>query len=281
MFIIDSQIHCWLDTPEYPTPESAKALHGPQHSMGQALARMDTHGVQRSILVPKGGFKSGPTRNGYSLEAAARHPERFAVMGLFDFDAPNARSALNTWRAQGMLGVRVYFRYSVDTIVDGSLDWFWASLVDNDLPFMSAAPGRMKAYHAVLARFPQLRLIIDHAARPPFDVEDEAAWADLEDTLHLARYPRTSIKVSSLPCYSSRPYPFPVLHQPIRQIYDAFGPQRMLWGSDVTRLRWPYADNLRLFTQALPFLSEEDKSWIMGRAAAAACDWPLPAAAAP
>lgn len=53
------------------------------------------------------------------------------------------------------------------------------------------------------------------------------------------------------------------------------GPERMLWGSDVTRLDWGYADNLRLFTKALEFLSANDREWILCRAAAKHCDWPL------
>jgi predicted TIM-barrel fold metal-dependent hydrolase len=65
------------------------------------------------------------------------------------------------------------------------------------------------------------------------------------------------------------------LHKPIREIYDHFGPQRMLWGSDVTRLDWGYADNLRLFTEALEFLSTDDREWILSRAAAKHCDWHL------
>jgi len=65
------------------------------------------------------------------------------------------------------------------------------------------------------------------------------------------------------------------LHKPIREIYDHFGPERMLWGSDVTRLDWGYADNLRLFTEALEFLSANDREWILSRAAAKHCDWPL------
>ena len=85
------------------------------------------------------------------------------------------------------------------------------------------------------------------------------------------------MKVSSLPCFSTEPYPFSNLHPHIHKIYDTFGPQRMLWGSDVTRLRSTYVENVRLFTEALDFVSTEDKEWIMGRAAAACCDWPLQA----
>lgn len=276
MKIIDSQIHIWEDSPAYPTPANAKAHHGAEYTLAQALARMDASGVHRSILVPIGGWLTGPTKNSYSLAAAAQFPDRFAVMGQFDYDTPDPAKALKTWKQQpGMLGIRRYFRASAGPIVNGNLDWFWAGLVENDIPFMSAAPNRMGAFAGVLQKFPTLRLIIDHAGREPFDLADETVWADLNDTLVLARYPNTAIKVSSLPSFSSQPYPFPVLHAPLRQIYDSFGPQRMLWGSDITRLRWDFDDNIRLFTEALPFLSQDDKEWIMGKSAARACGWPF------
>ncbi len=279
MLIIDSQIHVWEDSPAYPTPASARDHHGAEYTVAQALAKMDAHGIARSILVPIGGWMTGPTKNHYSLEAAVRWPDRFAVMGQFDYGATDAQQQLRTWlQRPGMLGIRRYFRDSAEPIASGSLDWFFAGLVDNDIPFMSAAPNRMAAFTRVLERFPKLRLIIDHAGREPFDLQDEAVWTDLDDTLALARYPNTTIKVSSLPCFSSQPYPFTVLHEPIRRIYDAFGPQRMLWGSDVTRLRWEFGDNIRLFTEALPFLSPDDREWIMGKAAARACGWPISAA---
>jgi hypothetical protein len=49
----------------------------------------------------------------------------------------------------------------------------------------------------------------------------------------------------------------------------------MMWGSDKTRLTCTYAENIQLFTEALDFLSTEDKEWIMGRALAAALDWEI------
>jgi len=276
MKIIDSQIHIWCDSPEYPTPPAAKAHHGAEYTAEQALAKMDAHGIDRSVLVPIGGWMTGPTKNHYSMQAAQNYPDRFAVMGQFDYDAADREEQLAGWLDQpGMLGIRRYFRADATPITDGSLDWFWAGLAGNDIPFMSAAPNQMQVFHPVLARHPEMRLIIDHSGREPFDLKDDAVWADLDQTLALARYPNVSIKVSSLPSFSTQPYPFTVLHDPIRRIYDAFGPQRMLWGSDVTRLDWEFGDNIRLFTEALPFLSDEDKEWIMGKATAKALGWPL------
>ena len=274
--IVDAQMHLWRETAEYPTPADFKANHGASFTIEDALAQMDRSGVHRVVLVPIGNWPTGPTKNGYSLEAAARYPDRVAVMGQFEYDAPGAAGALATWLQQpGMLGIRRWLRPAdLSVLGDGSLNWFWKGLAENDIPFMSAAAGHMSAYDTLLQAFPKLRLVIDHAGRVPWGLDDQQVWADLPDTLALARFPNVTVKVSSLPCFSSVPYPFPSLHEPIRRIYDSFGPQRMLWGSDISRLRWPYDDNIRLFTEALDFLTDEDRTWIMGKAANQALGWP-------
>lgn len=273
--IVDAQIHAWKETAEYPTPETVRRYHGSDYAIERALAVMDANGVDRAILVPPASWPTGVTRNSYSLDAARRHPSRFGVMGLFDYDAPDARDRLAGWRRPGMLGIRTWLGggATVPHLVGDAFDWFWSALEAHQIPFMSAAPGRMHLFADILRRFPLMRLIIDHAAREPRGATGEAAWADLGDTLALAKWPRTAIKVSCLPTVSGQAYPFCDLHPFIRRIYDAFGPRRMLWGSDATRLNCSYTDNLRLFTEALGFLSDEDRGWILGKATLDACGW--------
>jgi predicted TIM-barrel fold metal-dependent hydrolase len=273
--IIDAQIHAWKESSEYPTPASAREHHGREYTIEQSLKQMDAAGVDRAILVPVGSWLTGKTKNSYSLDAAEKYPDRFAVMGQFEFfDAPDREQRLARWREQaGMLGIRKYVRAQERSFLTDRKDWFWRGLVENDIPFMSSAPLALHLYEDVLKRYPDLRLILDHAGREPFTTKDEAAWRDIDVLLGLAKYRNVSVKVSSLPAFSTKPYPFPSLHEPIRRIYDAFGPRRMLWGSDVTRLLWPYEDNLRLFTEGLGFLGTEDKEWILGRSAATQCRW--------
>lgn len=276
MQIIDSQIHAFYpNTPERPWPAGVTSPHGPQYTVEQAEAQLDAAGVKRAILVP-------PSWNGwdneYSLTAARAQPDRFGVMGRFDVQAPDARERLAGWRDQkGMLGIRIFFMGEpwMSMLTSRDHDWFWSEVERSRMPFMGHIPGNIAGFEGVLERFPRLRLIVDHAGRHPRGPLDDAAWADADQLYALARYPDVAVKVSSLPCFSSEPYPFRNLHRHIRAIHDAFGPQRMLWGSDVTRLSSTYEENVRLFTEALDWLSEEDKSWIMGRAAAACCDWPL------
>jgi predicted TIM-barrel fold metal-dependent hydrolase len=82
------------------------------------------------------------------------------------------------------------------------------------------------------------------------------------------------VKVSSAPNFSAEPYPFRDISPYIRRLYDAFGPQRLMWGSDITRLASTYSECLNQLRDGLDFLSAEDSEWITGRATADVLNWP-------
>ena len=96
----------------------------------------------------------------------------------------------------------------------------------------------------------------------------------LDDLLALARYPGISVMVSAAPCYSNDPYPFRDLQPFIRRIFDTYGPRRLLWGSDLSRLKCSYRECLDQFRVSLDFLSAEDKEWILGKTLAVVLNWP-------
>jgi predicted TIM-barrel fold metal-dependent hydrolase len=106
---------------------------------------------------------------------------------------------------------------------------------------------------------------------------DEKAGAAADRMIALARHPNVFVKVSALPCFSSEPYPFRNLHEPLRHVIEAFGPRRSFWGSDITRV--PPTCSLRQvvthFTEELDFLSTGDLEWIMGRGLAECLGWPI------
>jgi predicted TIM-barrel fold metal-dependent hydrolase len=275
MKIIDSQLHCfYANTPERPWLDGAAPVHGPEFSIEQVTTLLDQHEVQGAVLVP-------PSWNGwdnqYSLDAAVAHPKRFAVMGRFNFEAPDAKERLRTWRDQpGMVGARFFISGNPwVSLLNPEMSWVWQIAEETRLPVMAAIPGNVAGFEPILAQFPALRLIIDHAGRHPRGAMDEGAWADVAQLHALARFSNVSVKVSSLPCFSTEAYPFANLHSHIRSIYDKFGPRRMMWGSDATRLTCSYDENIRLFTEALDFLSMEDKEWVMGRSLASALDWEI------
>ncbi len=73
-----------------------------------------------------------------------------------------------------------------------------------------------------------------------------------------------------MPAYSSHDYPYYNLHAYLRRAFDAFGPRRMFWGTDLTRLPCTYGQGITLFTEELPWLSAADQRMGDGRAL---CDW--------
>ena len=106
---------------------------------------------------------------------------------------------------------------------------------------------------------------------------DDMAMPAVERMTALARYPNVFVKVSALPCFSTEPYPFKNLNEPLRRVIAAFGPRRAFWGSDITRV--PTACSLRQvvthFTDELDFISADDLDWIMGRSLAECLRWPV------
>jgi hypothetical protein len=65
-------------------------------------------------------------------------------------------------------------------------------------------------------------------------------------------------------------HPFRSIHDALHRVFDAFGPRRMFWGADITRMRCTWRECVTLFTEELPWLKGADLDLVMGRAF---CDW--------
>lgn len=78
------------------------------------------------------------------------------------------------------------------------------------------------------------------------------------------------MKATGTPSYSSEPYPHRNIHDHLRRIFDAFGPHRMFWGTDITRMKCSWRQCVTMFTEELPWLKGRDLELVMGRAL---CDW--------
>lgn len=89
----------------------------------------------------------------------------------------------------------------------------------------------------------------------------------------MARHPHAAVKASCLPFYSTEAYPYRGLHAYMRRAFDAFGPRRFFWGTDLSRMPGSYRQAVTLFTEELPWLSGTDLEWVMGRAVCEWMDW--------
>lgn len=275
MVVTDVQVHLWeAESPANPWPPFARKPHKPNgFGPDEMLAEMRLAGVDRAIIVP-------PTwagdSNDYALRLAKKYPTKFAVIGRFNPKAPDAAAQLKGWMKQpAMLGVRMSFHvppYS-DWLDDGSLDWFWAACEQDAIPVMALVPGMVRKLHPIAQHHPELKILIPHMACV-LDKTGAEAFRDIEELAALTKYPNVFVNVSSAPCFSVEPYPFRDIQPYLRRIYDAFGPRRMLWGADLSRLRGLYRECLEQFSRGLDFLSADDKEWILGKTLATVLKWP-------
>lgn len=266
MQVVDAQVHIWQrSTAKRPWPAGrAHEAHRRIALSARVLAReMSQADVDRAILVPPSWEGD---RNDVACRAAADYPGKFAVMGRVSASRPFVPGTLNGWRLQpGMLGVRLTFHRPEERrmLEMGAVDSLWSELEHEGLPVMVYAPGLLRRIGEVASRYPRLRLIVDHAGLP-LDVRDGAVWDQLAKLWPLSIYKNVAVKASALPCHVTETFPFPTLEAVMARMIKAFGADRVFWGSDLTRLPCRYEELIRFF-RGLPFLSEEELEWVMGK----------------
>jgi L-fuconolactonase len=264
--VVDAQVHVWERSAG--VPRSWSALHGDELTAGRLLAAMATSGVDRAVLVPPSFERD---RNRTCLAAAAAHPDRFAVMGRVDLTQP---AGLDGWLDQpGMLGIRLSFSRGAAAawLRDGTADWFWPRAEAAGIPLMVFAPNLLTELAAVAMAHPGLRITVDHCGLP---VGATAVGPVVDRLVGLARYGNVAVKASCLPANALDGYPFRSLDEHLRRVVDAFGPRRVFWGSDLTRLPCTYTQARTHFTDELGFLGAGELEWIMGRGIAEWLGWP-------
>jgi predicted TIM-barrel fold metal-dependent hydrolase len=274
--IVDAQVHLWkAESPDWPWVPGAKPQLPEPFTIEKLVPMMDDAGVNRAVIVPP----SWPgDRNDYALEAAKRSPDRFAVMGRITLQNPQSAALLPKWKEQpGMLGVRVIFNNDVTIpwLTDGTADWLWPAAEKAGVPIMFFAPGRVSMFARIAERHPQLILIIDHMGLTAAMAKDNSVPAAVDQAVALAKYPNVGIKMSASPAVSLESYPFRDVTVHLRRVFDAYGPQRCYWGTDLTNsfTKATYRQRVTHFTEELSFLSEDDKDWVMGRAILARLKW--------
>lgn len=268
--LADSQVHLWVKSRPI-TSANAHHRQAPVFSKDDLLGEMDAAGVERVVIVPPSWED-----NEHALLAARLHPGRFAVMGRIAHDRPNPE-ALECWRKQqGMMGLRLVFNAEHRSfLLEGAADWIWPAAERAGLPVMVLAPGLLPRIKEVAEKHPRLRLVIDHMGAMRH-AKGKDAFAHLPDLLALARFPNVAVKASGLPGYAAEPYPFLDVHEPLRRTIDAFGADRVFWGTDLSRMPCSYRACVTAFTEEFEWKSGAERDRVMGTALCDWIDWPRP-----
>jgi L-fuconolactonase len=275
MAIIDSQVHVYeANTPKRPWHT---VPNWPAHVTGdEMVAAMDQVGVDGAIFIS--AFSLYQYDASYAVEVQRAHPGRFALVKPVNPDDPAVAEVIANWKhTPGTVGIRIMMTPEAKREPDDpGLDRILRAAVRHDLPVNMLCWGNVDAGTALIDRHPDTRFILDHLAlvQPRTPPAPPQPWADLPKVLDLATRPNAVIKVSGACTLSQQPYPFPDIWDPLARVFDAWGFDRCLWGTD-----WTRAFAVVNYAQAVePFrltdrLTDSERAMLMGGACAKAYGW--------
>lgn len=270
---IDAHQHYWdpaRDDYGWLTPERTTLYR----SFGPAdLAPLrERVGVQRTVVV-----QAAPTveETRYLLDLARGEASIAGVVGwvpMLQHDAPALIAELA--RDAKFKGVRPMLQDLPDDdwIANPALAPAVAALIEHGLAFDALIFTRhVSALETFATRFPDLRIVIDHGAKPP--IRDGSAglqnWAD--GITRLARLPHMYCKLSGLATEAASGWTEATLRPYVDHLLQSFGPARLMWGSDwpVLNLNGDYALWHSVANTLLATLSDPEREAIFGANATA------------
>jgi L-fuconolactonase len=236
MLTIDAQVHAYERN--HPGRPWVGVLQGPPEVTGdQMVAAMDAVAVDGAILVSP--FSLYRYDASYALEVHSRHPDRFALVKPVDPNDPAVADTIANWAATpGTVAVRLMLNRDLSSDpADPGINRVLAAAARHSMPVNVLVWGRLDQARELAARNPNTQLVVDHLGlEQPFEPPPPAQpFADLPKVLALAAQPNIAIKISGACTLSHEPFPYRDIWDPLGRIFDAFGLERCLWGTDWTR----------------------------------------------
>ncbi len=241
------------------------------------LAQMERNEVGGAALIQM----QGQFDNEYQFACVRRFPGRFAPVVALDTDAPDAPQTLERLASEGASGVRLFptTRSAGD---DPLLLWRTAARLGLSISCAgSAQTFSDPAFAELIAALPELPIVLEHLGALARPDEDEATVAARIRVFALARFPNVTMKITGLGEFARRTTPVDNDFAFVRPIpdyltraYEAFGPARLMWGSDYPPVsgREGYTNALRLPLAELariPGWTDADREQIFGGTARA------------
>jgi predicted TIM-barrel fold metal-dependent hydrolase len=263
--IVDPHVHIWKSDPAFPWAAETTTPPAEDRTPELLLALMAANGVEKTVLVQVIHYRWD---NSYVADAVARYPDRFMGVGRVNPQDPAAPDRLS-WctEERGLHGVRL------SPSGDASGDWFRGPLMpplfgraeELGVPMLILTqPSRLVDLVPLIESHPELDVVVDHMA----DVHPE----DREGRrllVGLARFPRVFVKISHTWSLSKEGYPWKDTHGLVEEVYQAFGPRRITWGTDwpVCLARAEYPQTLAVVRREMGFIAAADLEWVLGKTA--------------
>ena len=288
MEIVDSQIH----EPKPPIPLDAKYGKDVELLVNTEIAReaMDAVGVDAALVF---------ARQEYVDSCVNRYPDRFGGVVVFDHNAPDLEEQIVNFMAKPhMLAGRNLVGNAATAELrpeygEGKFDRYWEFAAKHNMPLFFSTHGWSHVMEPVAQKYPNLTMIIDHlgVSQSPVSPPRADKWDRLPGVLGLAKYPNVHVKFSGVPLMSeSGKFPYEDAWPFLHKIIEAFTPDRLLWGTDFTRMRWIPETSAQLrpfkewkyYSDCLNYLrdtnelSESDKEKMFSGTVRRILNWPKP-----
>lgn len=267
---IDAHVHIWTnDFQKYPLERTYQPQDMQPRTFfpEEILAHAWPNGVGRIVLIQMSyyGFD-----NSYLLDAMARWPEIFTGVAVIDWNADHPEVQMRELARRGVRGFRIFPQdLPAQTCLeaDGIDRMFRCGAEENLAMCLLVNPEALGAVYKKCERFPSTPVIIDHIAR--IGMSGPIEEADVRTLCALAHFPNVKVKISAFYALGEKKPPHKDLIPLIKQVYEAFGEHRLMWGSDCpfqTEAE-TYQDSISVVRDNLPFLTNDAREWILRRTA--------------
>jgi len=269
--LIDAHVHVWTsDTEKHPLAAGfTKAdMVPPSFTPEELFAHAKPQGVSRVTLIQMHFYKFD---NAYLLESIRRFPGVFSGVAIVDEQAPQVTKQMRELAGKGVRGFRIHpFEQQVESWISSSgMQAMWQAGGEQGLAMCALVnPEALPLLDAMCTKYPQTTVVIDHFAR--IGMQGPIRNDDVKQLCRLARHKRTHLKVSAFYALGAKKAPYLDLGPMIRQVLEAFGPERLMWASDCpfqVEDGHNYADSIELVRSRLDFLSDGDREWLLGKTA--------------
>jgi L-fuconolactonase len=232
------------------------------------IAAMDEAGVGKAAVVHSSttyGFD-----NSYVVDGCAQYPDRLVAVGSVDVTQPDAPDTIRQWVVRGLAGLRLFTGGSTKAFDPTELEDeraypSWELCAELGLPMcIQTGSIGLPQVTALAKRFPRESIILDHLARP--DISDGPPYANAAPLFDLAPYTNIYLKLTprifvDVKKGAATPETF------FPKLVEAFGSQRMAYGSNYPTSEGSLAENLRIAKGCLASLSAEDQEWVFSKTA--------------
>ena len=278
MLTIDAQVHAYER--DHPGRPWVDVLSGPPEVTGDELvAEMDAVGVDAAILVSVWTMYRYDVS--YALSVYADYPDRFALVRPVDPNDPAVEESIAEWkRLDGTVAIRIMLSNESPNDPDHpGTNTIVAAAARHGFPLNLACRGRLPMVAKLAERHENTRIVVDHLGlqQPSVPPAPPEPFAELPMLLNLAQYPNVAVKVSGACTLSHEPFPYDDIWDPLAQVFDAFGFDRCMWGTD-----WTRTNNVLTYEQGTePFrrtsrLSDAEREALMSGTLQEIYDWSPP-----